>query len=159
MSLKAYHVLRKISKMLDRYFGIFTMRFSTNECTKNWVSLDVTIAMGCAIYPILFVLATQVILNSAYDDAKPAELGKGYLTPPLKAFMDDTTIICSREEETIILLEKLDIKISAAKMQFKHKKSRRLSLRRRKLDVSVKFRISNQTIPKVYEESVKSLGR
>ena len=159
MSLKAYHVPENIRKMLDRYFGGFTMRFSTKEYTTNWVNLDVGIAMGCAISPILFVLAMEVILKAASDGARPAELGKGYLTPPLKAFMDDTTIICSKEEETRTLLEKLDTIISAAKMQFKPKKSRSLSLRRGKVDDSVKFRIANQTIPTVSEEPVKSLGR
>ena len=44
-------------------------------------------------------------------------------------------------------------------MQFKPKKSRSLSLRRGKVDDSVKFRIANQTIPTVSEEPVKSLGR
>ena len=72
--------------------------------------------MRCAISPILFVLAIEVTLKAASDGARPAELGKGYLIPPPKAFMNDTTIICSREKETRTLLQKLDTIISAAKM-------------------------------------------
>ena len=56
-------------------------------------------------------------------------------------------------------MEKLDTIISAAKIQFKPKNSRNVSIRRGKKDNSVKFRIANQTIPTVSEESVKSLGR
>ena len=73
--------------------------------------------------------------------------------------MNGNTIISSREEETRSLVQNLDSIISAAKMHFKPKKSRSLSLRRGKVDDSVKFRIANQTIPTVSEEPVKSLGR
>ncbi|GFO24572.1 proline synthase co-transcribed bacterial homolog protein-like protein [Plakobranchus ocellatus] len=64
------------------------------------VNLEVGIAMGCTISPILFVMAMEVILKAAEDSAGPANLGGGCSMPPLKAFMDDTTIICSKEDVT-----------------------------------------------------------
>ena len=91
----------------------------------------------------------EVILKAAFDGVRPAKLRKGYLNPSLKAFMDDTTIISSKEEETRTRLEKLDTIISAKRMQFKHKKSQSLSLSRGKVVESVKFK---QTIPKMSEE-------
>ncbi|KAK3766604.1 hypothetical protein RRG08_042384 [Elysia crispata] len=61
--------------------------------------------LGCTISPILFVMAMEVILKPAGDSAGPANLvGRCYM-PPMKAFMDDTTIICSKENETRRMLE------------------------------------------------------
>ena len=86
--------------------------------------------MGCAISPILFVLAMEVILKAAMSSAGPAELGNGYQVPPLKAFMDDTTILTTKEEETHKILKKLDELVASSRMKFKPKKSRSLSLRK-----------------------------
>ncbi|GFO22350.1 reverse transcriptase [Plakobranchus ocellatus] len=84
------------------------MRFSTINYTKRWINLEVGIAMGCTISPILFVIAMEVILKAAEGSAGPANLGGGCSMPPLKAFMDDTTIICSKEDETRRMLTRLD---------------------------------------------------
>lgn len=159
MSLQAYHVPPNIREMLKIYFDGFSMRFSTKEYTTSWIDLDVGIAMGCAISPILFVLAMEVLLKAASGGAKPADLGKGYQTPPLKAFMDDTTVISTNENDTREMLKRLDEVVAAARMLFKPKKSRSLSLRKGKIDESVTFSVANQVIPTVSEEPVKSLGR
>ncbi|KAK3791565.1 hypothetical protein RRG08_002921 [Elysia crispata] len=82
--------------------------------------------MGCTISPILFIMAMEVILKAAEDSAGPANLGGGYYMPPLKAFMDDTTIICSNEVETSRVLECLDVLIAWCRMKFEPKKSRSL---------------------------------
>ena len=62
--------------MLDSYFSKFKMRFSTMNYTTNWANLEVGIAMGCTVSPILFVLAMQVLLKAAERKANPAKLGK-----------------------------------------------------------------------------------
>ena len=158
MSLQMYHVPPNIRDMLKTYFNGFSMRFSTKEYTTKWIDLDVGIAMGCAISPILFVLAMEVILRAASSetgrDNRPS-----CQPPPLKAFMDDTTVLSSNEEDTREILERLDEVVAAAGMLFKPKKSRSLSLRKGKVDESVTFNIANQVIPTVSEEPVKSLGR
>ncbi|KAK3724673.1 hypothetical protein RRG08_041155 [Elysia crispata] len=69
------------------------MRFSTNSYTTDWINLEIGIAMGCTICPILFVIAMEVILKAAEDSASPANLGGGCYMPSLEAFMDNTTII------------------------------------------------------------------
>ena len=38
--------------------------------------------------------------------------------PPLKAFMDDTTVISSNEKDTREILERLDVVVAAAGMVF-----------------------------------------
>ena len=159
VSLQMFHVPPNIREMLKTYFDGFSMRFSTKEYTTSWIDLDVGIAMGCAISPILFVMAMETILNAASNKAGPANLDSGHVPPPLKAFMDDTTIVSNEESGTRQILRTLDEVVAACRMRFKPKKSRSLSIRKGKVDNSVTFSVANQTIPTVSEEPVKSLGR
>ncbi|GFO00759.1 reverse transcriptase [Plakobranchus ocellatus] len=159
LALRMYHVPEVIQVMLDDYFSGFRMRFSTNNYTTSWINLEVGIAMGCTIPPILFVMAMEVILKAAEGSAGPANLGGGCSMPPLKAFMDDTTIICSKEDETRRMLTRLDDLMSWCRMEFKPKRSRSLSIRRGKVDEATTFTVAEQQIPTVSQEPVKSLGR
>ncbi|GFO23921.1 reverse transcriptase [Plakobranchus ocellatus] len=65
LALRKYHIPEVIQVMLDDYFSGFRMRFSTNDYTTNWINLEVGIAMGCTISPILFVMAMEVISQKA----------------------------------------------------------------------------------------------
>ena len=159
MTLKMYHVPCNIRKMLGRYFNGFSMRLSTKYYTTDLIDLQVGITMGCAISPILFVLAMEVILKAAASNTSPTNLGDGIQIPPLKAFMDDTTILSSNKTETCRMLDRLDELITSCRMKFKPKKSRSLSLRKGKVADSEVFNIGNHPIPTVSEEPVKSLGR
>ena len=101
----------------------------------------------------------QVLLKAAERKANPAKLGKGCQMPPLKAFMDDTTILSSTESETHSLLSHFDDLMDWCRMKFKPKKSRSLSLRKGKVSKETHFQVGGQAIPTVSEEPVKSLGR
>ncbi|KAK3755810.1 hypothetical protein RRG08_010413 [Elysia crispata] len=79
--------------------------------------------------------------------------------PPLKAFMDDATIICSKEDETRRMLERLDVLMAWCRIKFKPKKSRSLPVRKSKIDETTIFTVASQQIPTVSQEIVKSLGR
>ena len=57
--------------------------------------------------------------------------------------MDDTTVISNNEKDTREILERLNEVVAAARMLFKPKKSRSLSLRKGKVDESVRFKIAN----------------
>ncbi|KAK3782045.1 hypothetical protein RRG08_024545 [Elysia crispata] len=72
--------------------------------------------MGCTISSILFVMALEVILKAAEDSAGSASPGSGCYVPPLKAFMEDTAIICSKEDETRRMLERLDVLMAWCRM-------------------------------------------
>ena len=159
LALRMYHVPEDIQVMLDDYFSGFRMRFSTISYTTDWINLEIGIAMGCTISPILFVMAMEVILKAAKDSAGPANLGGGCYMPPLKAFMDDTTIICSKEDETRRMLERLDVLMAWCRMKFKPKKSRSFSVRKGKIDATTIFTVASQQIPTVSQEPVKRLGR
>ncbi|GFN73710.1 reverse transcriptase [Plakobranchus ocellatus] len=119
-----------IQVMLDDYFSGIRMRFSTNDYTTNWINLEVGIAMGCTISPALFVMAMEIILKAVEGSAGPATLGGGCSMPPLKAFMDGTTIICSKEDETRRMLTRLDVLMPWCRMEFKPKNSRSLKKER-----------------------------
>ncbi|KAK3759133.1 hypothetical protein RRG08_033378 [Elysia crispata] len=159
IQLRMYHVPEDIQVMLDDYCSGFRMRFSTNNYTTDCISLEIGIAMGCTISPILFVMAMEVILKAAKDSAGPSNLGGGCYMPPLKVFMDDTTIICSNEDEARRMLECIDVLMAWCRMKFKPKKSRSLSVKKGTIDATTIFTVANQQIPMVSHEPVKSLGR
>ena len=86
-----YHIPEEISKMLGTYFDGFLMQFTTKGWTTNLNRLEVGIAMGCSVSPILFILAMQLLLKATENNADIDELGRGFQMPPVKAFIDDTT--------------------------------------------------------------------
>jgi hypothetical protein len=92
-------------------------------------------------------------------DTGTVRVGPDVLIPPLKAFMDDTTVIANSADTASKTLSRLDSVINWCRMKFKPTKSRSLSLKKGILDNHVKFRIGGQVIPTVAEEPVKSLGR
>ncbi|GFN78159.1 reverse transcriptase [Plakobranchus ocellatus] len=83
---------------LGLIFGDNCNEFSTERHTTDCINLEVGIAMGCTKSPILFVWAMEVILRATKENESPN--GDGSYMPPLKAFTDDTTILCSKENET-----------------------------------------------------------
>ena len=158
-ALTSYHVPEYMINILKAYFGGFRMRYRTKSYVTDWTQLEVGIAMGCTVSPILFVLAMQVLLKATEATAAPVKLGKGSIMPPLKAFMDDTTVMSNNASSMKEILARLDQLIMWSRMKFKPAKSRSLSLEKGKLDSHVVFRISGQAIPTVAEQPVKSLGR
>ena len=78
---------------------------------------------------------------------------------PVKAFMDDTTILSSKESTTEKLISFMDELMIWCRMKFKPQKSRSLSLRKGKLNQNINFEIGGQRIPTVSDLPVKSLGR
>ncbi|GFO26852.1 reverse transcriptase [Plakobranchus ocellatus] len=75
--------------MLEDYVNGFKMTFSTERYTTDWINVEIGIAMGCTISPILFVLAMEVILSAAERSASPADLGGGFYKTTRKAFIHD----------------------------------------------------------------------
>ncbi|GFO28284.1 reverse transcriptase [Plakobranchus ocellatus] len=79
------------------------MKFSIERYTADLISLEVGIAMGCTISPILFVLAMEVILRTAEGGASSADLGGRCYMPPPKAFMADTTVLKKKETRRMLV--------------------------------------------------------
>ena len=158
-TLEAHHVPQPVIHILQEYFSGFMMRFSTKTYTTRWVPLEVGIAMGCTISPSLFVLAMQILLKAAGSNIPEAHIGKGVYMPPIKAFMDDTTLIMNRKKVVQNTLDRLNNLLGWCRMAFKPAKSRSLALVRGKIRRDVFFDVAEQRIPTVSEEPVKSLGR
>ncbi|GFO02608.1 reverse transcriptase [Plakobranchus ocellatus] len=74
----------------------------------------------------------EIIMREAEGSASPADLCSGCYMPPLKDFMDDTKILCSKENETRRMLVQLDALMNWSRMSFKPKKSRNMSIRKGK---------------------------
>ncbi|GFO11194.1 reverse transcriptase [Plakobranchus ocellatus] len=61
--------------MLGDYFNGFKMRSLTERYKIDWINLEVGITMGCAISPILVVLAMEVILRATEGNVRAADRG------------------------------------------------------------------------------------
>ena len=158
-TLEAHHVPQPVIHILQEYFSGFMMRFSTKTYTTRWVPLEVGIATGCTISPSPFVLAMQILLKAAGSNIPEAHIGKGVYMPPIKAFMDDTTLIMNRKKVVQNTLNKLNNLLGWCRMAFKPAKSRSHALVRGKIRRDMFFDVAEQRIPTVSEEPVKSLGR
>ena len=158
-TLESYHVPDMIVGILKEYFGNFRMRFTTRSYTTDWTRLQVGIAMGCTVSSILLVLAMQVLLKATEFEAGCVDVGAGAVARPLKAFMDDTTVMENRADKTQQVLERLDSLMVWSRIKFKPAKSRSLSVVKGKVVNDIKFQVGGQAIPTVCEEPVKSLGR
>ncbi|GFN74306.1 reverse transcriptase [Plakobranchus ocellatus] len=58
----------------------------------------------------------EVILRVRERGASPADFGGECFMPPLKAFMDDTTILCSKNNDTRRMLVRLDALMKWSRM-------------------------------------------
>ena len=81
--------------------------------------------MGCSVSPIIFVVAMQLLLKAIENNAEIVELGRLQM-PPVKAFMDDTTILSSKESTTRKILSLMDKQMTWCRMKFEPQKSRSL---------------------------------
>ena len=84
--------------------------------------------MGCAISPILFVLAMDVITRAAERAGPGVSLDGDLELPPIRAFMDNLTILTPITEAAEAILAKLEQLIEWGRMKFKTKKSRSVKL-------------------------------
>lgn len=75
------------------YFVGFSIRFTTSKFTTRWIDLQVGIALGFTVSPILFVMAIQAILEDASCYVLGQRLNDEGTLPLLRAFLDDTTIL------------------------------------------------------------------
>ncbi|GFO01985.1 reverse transcriptase [Plakobranchus ocellatus] len=150
---RMYHIPEDTQVLLQDYFNGFKMRFSTEKYSADWINLEVGFAIGRTISPILFALAMEVIPRAAEGSASPADLDRGCFMPPVKAFIDDITIPCSKENKTCPMLVWLDAVMNRGRMSLKPNNSRSLSIMKGKVNEDVCFKV------KIYKGSVKSLSR
>ena len=158
-ALDFFYIPQSIRAMVMSYFQDLHMCFMLPNSTTIWQQLEVGIAMGCSISPILFITAFEVILIGARQVVGGARLPTGRKLPPLRSYMDDITCLLQTAPCTSRLMKRLDELIIWARMKFKAKKSRSLSLRKGVLNDRVTFIIGGENIPRIADQPIRSLGR
>lgn len=64
-AMKYFHMPTCVKNLVTQYFSVLQMSWSLQDFTTGWQRLEVGIAMGSAISPILFVAAFEIILIGA----------------------------------------------------------------------------------------------
>lgn len=117
------------------------------------------IITGCTISVPLFSLAMNIIVKSAEVECRGPLSRSGTRQPPIRAFMDNLTVMTTSVPGCRWLLQGLERLISWARMSFKPAKSRSLVLRKGKVADRFCFALGETPIPTVTEKPVKSLGK
>lgn len=63
--MEFFHTPPCIKNLVALYYSDLQMCFALQGFTTGWQHLEVGIAMGCAISPILFIAAFEIILIGA----------------------------------------------------------------------------------------------
>ena len=153
LAMEHFHIPEEIRVLMMQYYSNFKMRFTTTNFTTDWHALEVGIAAGCTISVIWFILVMEMILQASGFDKDHTKVRS-----PIKAFMDDITLLTREKNAMARVMDDLDELISWAKMKFNAKKSRSLSFRKGN-QVQTRFSIGGEKIPTVKEKPVKRLGR
>ncbi len=154
-----FHVPQPTAALLVDYFNGLSLRFSTKSFTTKPIKCEVGIAMGCSVSPVVFIMAMQMLLDGVRVSFPPVDLGEGLCAPAVKAFMDDVTVLATDWQAMAKGLRRFEELVRWARMKFKAKKSRSLSLIRGKVQPRPCFLIGGEEIPSLAVEPVRSLGR
>ncbi len=157
-SFNFFHVPSSVTSLVKAYFEDLQLCFTTADFTTSWQRVEVGIMAGCTISPLAFTIAMEVIIRASRWVVGGERTKNGICLPPIRAYMDDMTILTTTAACTWRLLGKLQKNIKWARMKIKPNKSRSISIVKGQLK-NVKFCIGDDPIPTVSEQPVKSLGR
>ncbi len=157
-SFNFFHVPSSVTSLVKAYFEDLQLCFTTADFTTSWQRVEVGIMAGCTISPLAFTMAMEVIIRASRWVVGGERTKNGIRLPPIRAYMDDMTILTTTAACTRRLLGKLQENIKWARMKIKPNKSRSISIVKGQLK-NVKFCIGDDPIPTVSEQPVKSLGR
>ncbi|XP_039516167.1 receptor-type tyrosine-protein phosphatase beta-like [Pimephales promelas] len=129
-ALDFFYIPDCIRALVAKYFEDIKMCCTHQDFTTGWQQLEVGIAMGCSISPILFVAAFEIILMGARVMVGGMKLPSGQRLPPVRGYMDDITTILQTAACTTRLLKRVDELVGWARMKIKPAKSRSLSIRK-----------------------------
>ncbi|RXN25999.1 hypothetical protein ROHU_005724 [Labeo rohita] len=158
MAFSYFRVPDHITDLVKSYFHDLQFCITVENTTTAWQQLEIGIMAGCTISPLAFVMAMQVVIRASRWVVGGERTKSGLRLPPVRAYMDDMTLITTTKPCTRRLLQKLQENIQWARMQFKPSKSRSISIVKGQL-TGEQFYISEEPIPTVFEKPIKSLGR
>ena len=125
-AMEFFHMPERMQKIILKYYDGFKMRFTMGQFTTSYQALEVGIPMGCTISPILFVMAMEILTKAAQNVCKGVEIAPGMELPPLRAFMDDLTLLNPSTVESQKGFDKLEELTDWCRIKFKPKISRAL---------------------------------
>ncbi|KAK0134264.1 Zinc finger BED domain-containing protein 4 [Merluccius polli] len=121
--------------------------------------VEIGIITGCTISVTLFSLAMNMLTKSAEPECRGPRTNSGQRQPPIRAFMDDLTVMTESVPGCRWILKGLEKLVEWARMRFKPIKSRSMVVRKGKVEDKFRFHISGTAIPTITEKPVKSLGK
>ncbi|KAJ3585346.1 hypothetical protein NHX12_014067, partial [Muraenolepis orangiensis] len=158
-TLTKHHVPSRCRDLIADYYSNFRMRVSSGEITSSWHKVEIGIITGCTISVTLFSLAMNMLTKSAEPECRGPRTNSGQRQPPIRAFMDDLTVMTESVPGCRWILKGLEELVEWARMRFKPAKSRSMVLRKGKVVDKFRFNIADTAIPSISEKPVKSLGK
>ena len=157
-SFHYFKVPEIVVNLVKAYFQDIRLCASIADFTTGWQRLEVGIMAGCTVSPLAFTMAMEVIIRASKWVVGGERLQNGMRLPPIRAYMDDMTLLTTTVPCTKRLLDRVNKNLKWASMKIKPSKSRSISIYRGKVS-DRKFAIDDEEIPTIREKSVKSLGR
>uniref|UniRef100_A0A3B3B355 Reverse transcriptase domain-containing protein n=1 Tax=Oryzias melastigma TaxID=30732 RepID=A0A3B3B355_ORYME len=153
-----FSVPYKVTELIRNYFQDLQFCVTYENMTTNWQHLEIGIMAGCTISPLAFVMAMEIVIRASRWVVGGEKINSDLRLPPIRAYMDDMTLITTTKPCTRRLLQKLQENIQWARMEFKPGKSRSISVVKGQV-VNEQFYIRDEPIPTILEKPIKSLGR
>lgn len=150
------HVSSICRDLIADYYSNFRMRASSGATTSSWHKVEIGIITGCTISETLFSLAMNMLTKSAEPEFRGPRTNSGQRQPPIRAFMDDLTVMTESVPGCRWILKGLEKLVGWAWMRFKPVKSRSMVLKKVKVDDKFWFTISGTAIHTISEKPVKS---
>ncbi|XP_061925310.1 uncharacterized protein LOC133664585 [Entelurus aequoreus] len=159
LTLMKHHVPSRCRDLIADYYSNFRMRVSSGPTTSSWHKVEIGIITGCTISVTLFSLAMNMLTKSAEPECRGPRTNSGQRQPPIRAFMDDLTVMTESVPGCRWILKGLEKLVEWARMRFKPAKSRSMVLKKGKVEDKFRFNITGTAIPTISEKPVKSLGK
>ncbi len=93
--------------LVKSYFQDLQLCLTIGDCTTAWQRVEIGIMAGCTISPLAFTMAMEVIIRASRWVVGGQKLKSGLRLPPIRAYMDDMTILTTTKACARRLLNKL----------------------------------------------------
>jgi hypothetical protein len=93
LTLTKHYVPSKCRDLIADYYTNFRMRVSSGAIISHWHKMEIGIITGCSISVTLFSLAMNILNKSAEPECRGPLSKSGQRQPPIRAFMDDLTVM------------------------------------------------------------------
>ena len=159
-SLNRYGIPEKWINLIKNYYkGLWSCSFSANS-PSSWHQHQKGIFAGCTISVILFLVAINTIIEYAtMNNPKTYTLSEGVSMSPMRAFMDDLSILSPSVTSAQTILDRTKTALDWARMQLNTKKSRSIVIKAGRTMNTNPFQVSDDIIPSIHDNPVKFLGR